>query len=79
MRNVGAVVLAAGGSSRLGKAKQLVSFRGETLVRRATRAAAEAGCAPVAVVVGEKAADIQRELRETNAAVVSNLQWQHGL
>ncbi|HSV63392.1 MAG TPA: nucleotidyltransferase family protein, partial [Chthoniobacterales bacterium] len=53
MRNVGAVVLAAGGSSRLGRPKQLLTFGGETLVRRAVRAAAEAGCDPVIVVVGE--------------------------
>ena len=79
MLNVGAVVLAAGGSSRLGRPKQLLSFRGETLARRAARAAAEAQCAPVVVVVGETAEEIQRELHETNAIVVSNPEWRHGL
>jgi molybdenum cofactor cytidylyltransferase len=53
MRNIGAVVLAAGGSSRLGQAKQLLKFGGETLVRRAVRAASEAGCDPVLVIIGE--------------------------
>jgi molybdenum cofactor cytidylyltransferase len=53
MRNIGAVVLAAGGSSRLGQAKQLLKFRGETLVRHAVRAASEAGCDPVLVIIGE--------------------------
>lgn len=53
MRSVGAVILAAGGSSRLGQPKQLLTFRGETLIRRAFRAAAEAGCDPVVVVTGE--------------------------
>ena len=53
MRNLGAVILAAGGSSRLGRPKQLLAFGGETLVRRAVRAALETGCDPVIVVVGE--------------------------
>jgi molybdenum cofactor cytidylyltransferase len=53
MRKIGAVVLAAGGSSRLGEAKQLLKLRGETLVRHAARAASEAGCDPVLVVIGE--------------------------
>jgi molybdenum cofactor cytidylyltransferase len=79
MRNVGAVILAAGGSSRLGQPKQLINFRGETLVRRATRAAIEAQCAPVVVVVGENAEAIQGELAETSAVIVSNLDWERGL
>jgi molybdenum cofactor cytidylyltransferase len=53
MRNVAAVILAAGGSSRLGQPKQLLKFRGETLVHRSVRAAAEAGCAPILVIVGD--------------------------
>jgi molybdenum cofactor cytidylyltransferase len=62
MRNVAAVVLAAGGSSRLGQPKQLLTFRGESLIRRAVRAAAEAGCAPILVVVGETREAIERSL-----------------
>ena len=61
MRNIGAVVLAAGGSSRLGQPKQLLKFRGETLVRRVV-GAAEAGCDPIVVVVGETGAAIRDEL-----------------
>jgi len=79
MRNVGAVILAAGGSSRLGEPKQLLNFRGETLVRRAVRAAEEARCASVVVVVGEAAHAIQDELRQTSAVTVQNPDWQRGL
>ena len=43
MRNIGAVILAAGESSRFGEPKQLLTFRGETLVGRAVRAAALPG------------------------------------
>ena len=79
MHKIGAVVLAAGGSSRLGQPKQLLTFRGETLVGRAFRAAAEAGCNPVVVVVGESGEAIRDELKSTSAVVVENPQWQRGL
>ncbi|HEX8897614.1 MAG TPA: NTP transferase domain-containing protein, partial [Chthoniobacterales bacterium] len=62
MRNIGAVVLAAGGSSRLGQPKQLLTFRGETLIRHAVRAAAEAGCDPVILVVGAMSDTIRSEV-----------------
>src|SRR5437773_10341371 len=50
--HIAAVILAAGESSRLGKPKQLIQFRGKTLVRRVVDAASEAGCQPILVVVG---------------------------
>lgn len=79
MRNVGAIILAAGGSSRFGQAKQLLSFQGESLVRRAVRTAMEAGCACVTVVVGDARDRIETELRETPAVIVENPEWQRGL
>ena len=72
MRHVGAVILAAGGSSRLGKAKQLLEFRGETLIRRAVRAASEAGCDPVIVVVGEIGDEIRSELDIRDSRISSS-------
>jgi molybdenum cofactor cytidylyltransferase len=79
MRKIGAVILAAGGSSRLGQPKQLLMFRGEPLVVRAVRAATEAHCAPVVVVVGDTGNAIRHELRETSSVIVENPEWQHGL
>src|SRR5204863_8210721 len=76
---VGAIVLAAGGSSRFGKPKQLLVFEGESLVQRAVRVATEAGCDPVVVVVGDVRNQIETELRETAAVIVENRQWQRGL
>ncbi len=49
---IAAVILAAGESSRFGQPKQLIQFRGKTLVRRIVDAASEAGCRPILVVVG---------------------------
>ena len=79
MRSIGAVVLAAGESSRLGEAKQLLIFRGETLIRRAVRAAAEAGCDPIVVVIGKVSEEIRQELDGTGAKIVENAEWQRGL
>ncbi|HEX8540005.1 MAG TPA: NTP transferase domain-containing protein, partial [Cystobacter sp.] len=58
MEAVTVVVLAAGASSRLGRPKQLVEWRGETLVHRAARLAVESGLGPVRVVTGARAEDV---------------------
>jgi CTP:molybdopterin cytidylyltransferase MocA len=79
-RHVGAVVLAAGGSARLGVPKQLINFRGEPLVRRAARSVAEGGAAPVVVVTGADAADIALVLDGlSHTSTVVNEQWRTGL
>jgi molybdenum cofactor cytidylyltransferase len=69
---VAAVVLAAGGSTRLGQPKQLLVTGGETLVAHAVRVAREAGCEPVLVVSGAVALN-------TTATVVMNDNWQQGI
>ncbi|HEX8489862.1 MAG TPA: nucleotidyltransferase family protein [Chthoniobacterales bacterium] len=79
MPGAGAVILAAGGSSRFGQPKQLLTVRGESLVRRAVRAAMTAKCARVAVVAGETRALLETELRESGAEIVENPEWRRGL
>jgi molybdenum cofactor cytidylyltransferase len=78
MPSVGAIILAAGGSGRFGQPKQLLAFRGESLVRRAVRAVSEQ-CSCVVVVVGDLGAEIENELRESSATIVSNADWRRGL
>lgn len=79
MRDVGAVILAAGASTRLGTPKQLLRFHSESLVRRSARAVLEAGCAPVIVVVGDLAEQIETELGGLDVLVLRNEQWARGL
>lgn len=50
---IAAVILAAGAGRRMGGPKAQLRVEGDTLLRRATRVALEAGCAPVVAVVGE--------------------------
>ena len=50
----GAIVLAAGASTRMGTNKLLLAVEGEPMVRRTVRRALDAGCAPVVVVTGHE-------------------------
>jgi molybdenum cofactor cytidylyltransferase len=54
VRRVGAIVLAAGSSSRLGRAKQLVVHEGRTLLERTITAALGVGTDLVVVVLGAR-------------------------
>lgn len=72
-------VLAAGGSTRLGRPKQLVPFRGEPLVRRVARAALASSCARVAVIVGAERAGVEGAVQDLDVCCVANAAWQEGI
>ena len=76
---VGAVILAAGASSRMGSPKQTLQYRGESLLRRAALAALGAGCRPVVVVTGANAELSRRELYGLDVREVSNPRWETGM
>ncbi len=76
---VAAVVLAAGASTRLGEAKQLVMLGGERLLERAVRVAGEAGLEPAIVVLGARAEEIQAACALGGATVVLNESWTEGM
>jgi len=78
-KSIAAVILAAGESSRLGQPKQLLEFRGKTLVRGAVNAAIEANCSHVIVVTGDAHAEIKNAVAATNAILVQNSQWREGV
>ncbi len=76
---VAALIMAAGGASRMGISKALLDWRGESLVRRAARAAIESHCAEVFVVVGANGDRVAGELRELAVEVISHPGWAAGM
>ncbi len=67
-----AVVLAAGSSTRMGRNKLLLHLGGESLVRRAVRAAAAAGVDPVVAVLGHEEPRVRAELDGLPCVIIVN-------
>jgi molybdenum cofactor cytidylyltransferase len=79
MAKIGAIILAAGESLRLGKPKQLIELRGKTLLRHVVDAVTEANCSPTVVITGIHQAELRNELRMTEALVLENQNWRRGV
>jgi len=79
MNNTGIIILAAGSSSRFGNTKQLLHFKGKTLLKHTIEEAAEAGAQPVVVVTGANADEISREIKNEKVEIVFNKNWEQGM
>jgi len=78
--NIGVVILAAGGSSRMGgQPKQLIEVEGKTLLRRVVDAALDTDLRPVVVVVGANKDRLTPELHGLPITLIDNPFWQQGL
>jgi molybdenum cofactor cytidylyltransferase len=77
--NVAAVILAAGAATRMGSVKQLLPYRGSTLLENAVNHAINAGFSPVIVVLGAKADEIQSQISGLSAEFVINPHWETGM
>lgn len=77
---IGIIILAAGGSSRLGSSKQLLRDRnGETLIRRICKLALSAHCKNVFCILGANHEVIDSELQDLNVTIAINPAWATGL
>ncbi len=76
---IAGLLLAAGGSSRLGRPKQLVDYQGKTLIRRAADALIGSGCSPVVVVLGAEIERSRQELEGLDVEIVVNDLWSSGM
>jgi molybdenum cofactor cytidylyltransferase len=79
MNNTAIIILAAGGSSRFGKTKQLVHFRGKTLLEHAIEQATQAGAETIVVVTGANADEISKQVKGEKTEIVFNKDWQQGM
>ena len=77
--SVGVVILAAGGSSRLGQPKQLLPYQGRTLLRHAVETAVASGCRPIIAVLGANADSLRGELVGLPVWAVDNENWEGGM
>lgn len=76
---VAGVLLAAGSSTRMGRNKLLLSLGGETVVRRAVRAALESGVDRVVVVLGHEAEVVRPQLDGLACEVIVNPDHERGV
>jgi len=77
MRKIAILILAAGGSARLGTPKQLLVFRGKTLLNHTVEAAVESRCRNIVIVLGSRAARLRPQLNR-QVDVVENRRWRQG-
>ena len=72
MKPAGALILAAGMSTRMGQFKPLMEFNGESMIRRVVRSLKEAGASPIFMVVGYRAQEIRMHLAGEGVRFVEN-------
>ena len=73
------ILLAAGQSSRMGQPKQLLQFRGKTLLRHAAEEAIHSRLGPLVVVLGAFAEQMEVELTGLEYDRLINENWQEGM
>ncbi|MBR9855725.1 MAG: nucleotidyltransferase family protein [Algicola sp.] len=77
--NIAVVVLAAGGSTRLGRPKQLVEFKGKTLLELTLNEADELGFRTKILVLGSKNEEILDKIDSDGFKVAINTDWEQGM
>ncbi|MGI9307818.1 MAG: nucleotidyltransferase family protein [Gammaproteobacteria bacterium] len=73
------MVLAAGGSERLGTPKQLLPINGTSLLQHALRECGGLVDSSLFVVIGAHAAQVAGELQDLDVELVHNANWQTGI
>lgn len=76
---IGGLILAAGGSSRLGRPKQLVHFQGKTLIRHAAETLVDSSCDSIVVVLGAEIDGSTSEIADLPINICINHNWQTGM
>jgi len=76
---VALLLLAAGASSRMGRPKQLLPYRGRTLLRNAAETAVATGCTPIILITGALHQELAEEVRDLPIQVVHNPDWASGM
>lgn len=78
-KRFGIVILAAGASTRMGEAKQLLDYHGKPLLRHAAEVALATLCERVIVVLGCRAPQLRQALAGLPVTIVENPDWEGGM
>lgn len=76
---IGALILAAGRSSRMGRNKLLCQIKGDAMVRRPVSAALASRCVLTMVVTGYQSDDIEQTLQDQPVSLVYNAKFGEGM
>ncbi|GGG13692.1 nucleotidyltransferase family protein [Paenibacillus abyssi] len=80
MNAIGAVILAAGMSTRMGQPKQLLPLAGKPLFRYAVNTAVTAGLSPIVLVAGKHAAELRNHTVDLpELEVIENRDYASGM
>jgi molybdenum cofactor cytidylyltransferase len=79
VNHCGIIILAAGASTRLGKPKQLLLYKGKSLLQHTVDIALDAAIGPVIAVAGYNADLITQEVRDKPVSIAINEKWQSGM
>jgi len=77
-KQIAGILLAAGGSKRMGQPKLLMEWHGAPLVRWVARMGLAAGCSPLVVVTGANASLLESCLSGLSLQFVHNPDWERG-
>lgn len=73
------MILAAGASTRMGSPKQMLAYRGCTLIRHMAEVSIASVCEPIIVVLGANAKRIKPEISQLPVEIVENQHWEEGM
>jgi molybdenum cofactor cytidylyltransferase len=75
---VAGLILAAGGSTRIGQPKQLLNWQGKPFVRVVAETALQSELSPVVVLTGAAADQVEAALDGLDVEIVFNPDWKEG-
>lgn len=76
---IGVIILAAGSSSRLGYPKQLVEFKGISILQRSIDVVESLEFNPKILVLGAKEDEIRKKINRRNFEIAINKNWEEGM